>query len=160
MKQHSFFLVLVCLILMSYSVHSQDNDWRLFPGPVAAGERSGMKEAEQSEGELNYIMEEELVDYIGMIDSMDQKESAPKGFRIQIYSASGANSRTSAYESQSEFLSLYPSMDSYTLWSYPNWVVRVGNFRTRLEALEYHMELREEYPASFIIGDRISVSEN
>ena len=94
-----------------------------------------------------------------MADSMDKKNLKPMGFRIQIYSGSGPNSRKLAYEKQSEFLSFYPATTSYTLWNYPSWVVRIGDFRTRLEALEYHMEVREQYPASFILRDEILTDE-
>lgn len=106
-------------------------------------------------GSVVYKVQPELRAYLAMMDSLDAKGLKSYGYRIQLFSASGANAKKNALQSQSAFLQVYGSMPSYTLWSYPNWVVRVGDFRTRLEALEFHMEIRERYPASFIIKDEV-----
>lgn len=99
----------------------------------------------------------QLEEFIALMDSVDSKEMKAAGYRIQLFSASGPNARKQALQSQTEVLTLYGTIPSYTKWSYPNWVVRVGDFRTRLEAMELHVELREKYPASFIIQDEINV---
>jgi len=95
--------------------------------------------------------------YMQMMDSIDAKELKTTGFRIQIYSGAGPNAKKYALDTQSEFLKLYPDYPSYTKWNYPNWVVRLGDYRTRLEALEFHEEIKEQYPASFIMKDEINV---
>lgn len=95
--------------------------------------------------------------YLEFTDSLDREKLKNQGFRIQIYSNSGPAARENAVKQQSEFLKLHQTTPSYTKWSYPNWVVRVGDFRTKLEALEFHLAIRELYPASFIIGDEILV---
>lgn len=95
--------------------------------------------------------------YLEFTDSLDSKKLKNEGYRIQIYSNSGSIARENAVKQQSEFLKLYQATPSYRKWSYPNWVVRVGDFRTKLEALEFHLAIRELYPASFIIGDEIVV---
>ncbi|MEZ4721977.1 MAG: hypothetical protein R2813_08900 [Flavobacteriales bacterium] len=106
---------------------------------------------------VEYAMSAEMKNYIALMDSLDRKSMKVEGFRIQIFSASGPNARELAFKKQSDFLQLYDKSSSYTLWSYPNWVLRVGDFRTRLEALEFHETIRIKYPASFIIKDEIKV---
>lgn len=95
--------------------------------------------------------------YLEFTDSLDSEKLKSQGYRIQIYSNSGPAARENAVTQQSAFLKKHQSTPSYTKWSYPNWVVRVGDFRTKLEALEFHLAIRELYPASFIIGDEIVV---
>lgn len=159
MLKRAFTSASIILLFGSYSVHSQENGWNLYPGKTTKPSDETKEKAQKSSADLNYEMDAELSKYISMVDSMDRENSGPEGFRIQIYSGSGANSRQVAYENQSAFLSLYPAVKCYTLWDYPNWVVRVGDFRTKLEAQEYHIELREEYPASFIMGGKISIKD-
>jgi hypothetical protein len=105
--------------------------------------------------ELN--MDPTLERYIGLMDSLDQKTLKARGYRIQIFSASGPNARKDALQKQAEFLKLYSQGAAYTKWNYPNWVVRLGDFRTHLEAMEFHHEIRQLYPASFIVTDEIKV---
>jgi len=135
---------------------------RIIPLPLTfllcAGGALAQKPAEHSGHQsVTYHIEPELQAYLSMMDSLDAKGLKTYGYRIQLFSASGANAKKNALQSQSSFLQVYGSVPSYTMWSYPNWVVRVGDFRTRLEALEFHMQIRERYPASFIIKDEVSV---
>lgn len=144
------------LALMTLVIHlevfSQVEDWTLYK---SGSEKIDTTRKDSLQLGVTYSMENDLQEYLSMMDSISKEENESAGYRIQIYSGSGADSRKTAYEKQTEFLSLYPNVSSYTLWKYPNWVVRVGDFRTRLEALEYHTELRNEFPASFMIKDQI-----
>lgn len=94
--------------------------------------------------------------YVAMMDSLDAKGVKSQGYRIQLFSASGPNSQTLARKTQSEFISMFAQVPSYTKWSSPSWVVRIGDFRTRLEALEMHQKVQEAFPASFITKDEIN----
>lgn len=106
---------------------------------------------------LHYVMTDQVEKYLILTDSLDKNEHSKPGYRIQIYSNSGPSARENAIKEQSKFLTLHQETSSYTKWSYPNWCVRVGDFRTKLEALEFHLAIRELYPASFIISDEIEV---
>lgn len=101
-------------------------------------------------------MTPEVEKYIYMMDSIDANSLKLTGYRIQIFSAAGPDSKQTARKIQSEFIVKYPDINSYTKWSNPSWVVRVGDFRTRLEALEIHQKLLETFPASYILVDEIN----
>ncbi|MBC7758257.1 MAG: SPOR domain-containing protein, partial [Phormidesmis sp. FL-bin-119] len=60
------------------------------------------------------------------------------GFRVQIFSGLG---REQAYAEQTRFKSLYPNITSYVSYTQPNYRVRVGDFRTKLEAQKFMNEL-------------------
>lgn len=102
-------------------------------------------------------MSDELSDYIHLADSLEKENAKTTGYRIQLYSGSGPNAKKNALQFQSEFLNSFQDAKSYTLWNYPNWVVRAGDFRTHLSALEFHEVVKIQYPASFIIKDEIKV---
>jgi len=103
-------------------------------------------------------MERELERYLGLMDSLDLQRLKTYGYRIQIFSSSGPSAKKDALKSQSDFLKLYRDHPSYTSWDYPNWVVRLGDYRTHLRAHEFHDEIKELYPASFIVKDEIKVN--
>lgn len=75
------------------------------------------------------------------------------GFRVQFYSGSD---RKEAYREQARFNELYPQYSTYIIYTEPNYKVRAGDFRTRLEAQKLMHELRPEFPSLFIISEKIN----
>ena len=67
------------------------------------------------------------------------------GFRVQIASFSGTNSKTSAFNLRDRFTTDYPLVQAYIIYDEPNFKVKVGDFRTRLEAYAFLQEIKEVY---------------
>ena len=77
------------------------------------------------------------------------------GFRVQIASFSGANSKNSAFSLRDRFVLDYPSVQAYIIFDEPNFKVKVGDFRTRLEAYAFLQQIKEVYKG-YIIKDNIN----
>jgi hypothetical protein len=77
------------------------------------------------------------------------------GYRIQIFEESGNKSSTRAREVMSEFSYKYPDMPTYLTWQAPNFKVRVGDFRTRMEAEGFLKKIKKNYPIAWVIRDKI-----
>jgi len=77
-----------------------------------------------------------------------------QGYRIQLYFGS---QRDKAYEFRTEFIKLYPQTAAYVLYQQPNFKLRVGDFRTRLDAQKRLKELQTYYPSAFIVKDDIKI---
>lgn len=75
------------------------------------------------------------------------------GFRVQIFSGL---ERQEAYAEQTRFKSIYPNITTYISYTQPNYRLRVGDFRTRLEAEKYMNELKKQYSSMFIFSERIN----
>ena len=75
------------------------------------------------------------------------------GFRVQIFSGSN---RRDAYNTQSKFQQDFPDIRSYVIYSDPNFKVRVGDFRTRLEAEKLQDQLKRSFDGTFIITEKIN----
>ena len=75
------------------------------------------------------------------------------GFRVQIFSGLG---RDEAYAEQTRFKLLHPNITSYVSYTQPNYRVRVGDFRTKLEAQKFMNELKKKYTSMFIFAERIN----
>lgn len=141
-----FFVVLVIFEFLTVKSFSQES----YP-PNDSSKISTEK------GSVTYQLTEEQEAYFALMDSLDAARFKPVGFRIQVFSASGPDAKNNALETESEFLKIYEDYPSYTKWNYPNWVVRLGDYRTQLEAMEFHEEIKEMFPASFIVKDEIQL---
>jgi len=80
------------------------------------------------------------------------------GFRVQIYFDSGNNSKTKAQSAVDEFVAKFPKVGAYLTFKSPNYKVRVGDFRTRLDAQKFLNEIIADYPNAFVIADQINIS--
>ena len=75
------------------------------------------------------------------------------GFRVQIFT--GAD-RKEAYNTQAKFQEQYPDVRTYIIYNDPNFKVRVGDFRTRLDAEKMQDELKKSFTGMFIIQEKIN----
>ncbi|MFA6945393.1 MAG: SPOR domain-containing protein [Pedobacter sp.] len=80
------------------------------------------------------------------------KNVTVSGFRIQIFSGLD---RQVTYAEQAKFKSRYPGIGSYISYTQPNYRLRVGDFRTRLEAEKLMNELKKYYTSMFIFSEMI-----
>lgn len=80
------------------------------------------------------------------------------GYRIQIYS--GSNKKESL-KAKSDFLQSYDNIPIYLDYQQPNYKIRVGDFRNRVEAQKlYNALLKEEnFKAVIIVPDEIYLPE-
>ena len=79
-----------------------------------------------------------------------------KGFRIEIFFDSGNQSKNKAIEAKSEFVNRFPEVPSYLTFQPPNYKVRVGDFRTKMEADKFLKQIENTYPSAFIVADKIA----
>lgn len=84
-------------------------------------------------------------------------EDEPQGFRVQICTESGNNARDLANGQKAQFYSKYEGKKAYLEWESPNFKVRVGDFKNRLEATLYWKQLSEDFPAAYVVIDEIKL---
>jgi hypothetical protein len=110
-------------------------------------------------GELKPIIigDERITKLLNTKRTQDESEPTIEGYRIQIFFASGNNSRKMVSDKRTEFLIRYPQIGAYEIWQSPNFKVRVGDFRTKLEAYKFYKEIKGEFPSSFIVKDNIAL---
>lgn len=87
---------------------------------------------------------------------LNQHQSALDGWRVQIFFDSGANSKKRATDALNHFNALYPDIKAYLSFREPYYRVRVGDYRTRLEAEGLMNQIQAEYPNAFAATDKIN----
>ena len=85
---------------------------------------------------------------------LNQKMKTIQGYRVQIASFSGANSKQSAFALRDRFMQDYPQVQAYIVFDEPNFKVKVGDFRTRLEAYAFLQQIKDTYKG-YLIKDNI-----
>lgn len=78
------------------------------------------------------------------------------GYRIQIYFGS---ERAKANTYRSDFLQEYPDMGAYVIYQQPNFKLRVGDFKTRLEAAKFLTEMQTRFAVAFIVNDDVKLPD-
>ena len=77
------------------------------------------------------------------------------GFRVQIASFSGINSKAKAFDLRDSFVADYPEVQAYIVFDEPNFKVKVGDFRTRLEAYAFLQTIKDFYKG-YVVKDNIN----
>jgi len=75
-----------------------------------------------------------------------------EGYRIKIHFALD---RTAANEVKQKFTSSYSNVNPYLEYRQPNWVVVVGDFKTRLDAYQAFKKIQIDFPNAYIIKSKI-----
>ncbi len=77
-----------------------------------------------------------------------------KGYRIQLFSGT---ERNNANEVKTRFLKLYPEFNAYLLYNQPYYKIRVGDFRTRLDAEVACQKIKNVFDECIIVSDNIAL---
>ena len=116
---------------------------------------------EQQEGFLSVIQDDQVDTVLKAYRNLRMKvmenpdNKAIPGYRIQIFFDSGSNSSDRARSARDGFSLLYPDVPAYVSWKAPNYRVRVGDFRSRLEAEKALQMIMIDYPNAWVIKDEI-----
>lgn len=86
-----------------------------------------------------------------LMDTLKNVEIPLPGYRIQV--SFGRKEEVNSI--RTEFLQSYPEMGAYISWLQPNFRLRVGDFRTRLDAERFRKNILDDFPGSYIVRDHI-----
>jgi len=106
---------------------------------------------------IKIIQDEKVSVLVSKHIRINQNRDGIPGFRIQIFFDSGTNSKTHAQGIFDGFRAKYPDVTAYLTFKAPNYKVRVGDFRTRLDAQRFLNEIITEYPNAWIIPEQINL---
>ena len=78
------------------------------------------------------------------------------GYRVQIISSS---KKEKAKKAKSLFVSRYQGYEAYQIYQQPFFIIKVGDFFTKIEAEKLHRKIRDEFLGSFVLPDIINPIE-
>ena len=111
--------------------------------------------AQQQEGNVKINQSEAIGRLLLKHIQVNEYHPWVEGYRVQLFSVSGVNSRDKANALKAKFLLRHSKADVYIVYHAPYYKVRLGDFRTKIEALAYLQTISKEYPSGFVVVDRI-----
>jgi hypothetical protein len=150
----------------------ENNDWKSFPtsdSNKAIGVEGILSDTLPHIEEINPVMESVrpgtstfsassgIIEMNEKYTEQSKNNTKIKGYTILLFSGSGANSKLKARTTLVHFDEKYPGCQSHLAWKSPNYEVRIGDFRTKLEAEKLLQEIKEEFPTAFVKADLIEL---
>jgi hypothetical protein len=126
---------------------------RLALGLAAALIASGL-EAQAQTGRVRVVGDVAVNQMVEKHIELNSRAKTIPGYRVQIASFSGTSSKANAFNLRERFMADHPSVQAYIIYDEPNFKVKVGDFRSRLEAYAFLQEIKETYKG-YIIKDNI-----
>ena len=74
------------------------------------------------------------------------------GYRVKIHFSAD---RSKANEVKARFISKYSDVPTHDDYQQPNFVVNVGDFKTKLEAYELLKKIQADFPYAFIVKSKV-----
>jgi hypothetical protein len=87
----------------------------------------------------------------------NEEHNGINGYRIQICLESGNNSKNKASRKKDRFDKRYSRVPSYMTFHQPYFRVRVGDFRTKLEAEAFLKRVVRNFRGAFVIKSKIKL---
>ncbi|MCE1167303.1 MAG: SPOR domain-containing protein [Sphingobacteriia bacterium] len=107
-------------------------------------------------GNVKIIADSRLDTLIVRHVSFNKANTQVNGWRVQIFFESGNNSKSACYKSRDRFLELFPLTGSYITFTEPYYKLRVGDFRSRLDAEAFLQEVITTFPNAYIVQDMVN----
>ncbi len=100
---------------------------------------------------------EQMIDNFAIRNRVNPKV---EGYRIQLYSGTGAPAKKESQEVKTRMLEYFPEEKVSVEYNAPFWRVRTGVFRHKHEALPLLRKIKSSFPNSYVVKDSgIQLSE-
>lgn len=101
-------------------------------------------------GTINYSISNDIEQVIKLTN---EKRTNQEFFKVQFFSETGNSAKQRANEIKSEFESKFKDVQVSLVYQQPNFKLRAGSFRNRLDAQRLLNQVKLIYPNSFIVKD-------
>lgn len=100
-------------------------------------------------------IEDGIEDVLALHKAAWAKVKQVDGFRIQIVAFAGSHANEKATAEKEKIGKAFKTVPCYITFSEPNFRVRIGDFRNRMDACKILDAVRVQFPGAFIVTDKI-----
>ena len=159
------YVLTVLTIFCSLILQAQDRDIRLYGGPQIDSTLVENDTLYKKQFDLNYNEKDGQINVYGdsRLDKLNEFNASPQsgqsgvkmqGYRLQIFYD---QEKSIINQKKADYLARYKDQPAYVNYKAPNFRLRVGDFRTRLQAEKYMNEIRVDWPDAIIVEDDIDL---
>ncbi len=105
-------------------------------------------------GNYSVVADSSITKLVEDYKAYNKKSEVTDGYRIQV---TYTDVRTDIYNSKGKMYQEFPDLPSYVEYEQPYYKLRLGDFRTRLDATYYLQQVVLLYPGAFIVKDKVKV---
>ncbi|MBR3938761.1 MAG: hypothetical protein IKJ67_02130 [Bacteroidales bacterium] len=116
--------------------------------------------AQKRRGTIQIVGDRKVTDLVNTHVEFNERVKTIPGFRIQIASETGSNSKAKAFSVKEKFLQEYPEISAYLVFDEPNFKVKVGDFITKLDAFVFMQKIKSQYPCTIIKDNVYPIHES
>ena len=116
----------------------------------------GLYAQENTVGKLSVYQDYRVDTLISKYIQINALHPVIEGWRIEIFFEAGNYSKKLAMEAKAGFVEHYPNIPCYLIFQQPYYKVRVGDFRTKMEAEEFLYKIEFNYPQAFVVMGEIN----
>ncbi|MBQ0016848.1 MAG: SPOR domain-containing protein [Bacteroidales bacterium] len=106
--------------------------------------------AQQPEGKVSIAGDTRATQLVEKHIELNRLTTTTHGFRIQVASLSGNDSRGRAIALQNQINEIYPEIGVYVTFDEPCFKVKIGDFKTRLQAYAFLNQIKDIYPGAIV----------
>ena len=121
---------------------------------LIAGNGFGQGNSLSVDGKINIIQDPKINAVIQKHIALNEEKGTMDGYRIQI---SAGLKQEEIYKMKALFYKNFPDEKSYVVFHSPYFKLRVGDYRTRLEAYGSLQQVLSAFKDAFIIKDQIAM---
>lgn len=160
MKGMKYTVLLFVLITTSSFLHAQSVRWKNSDSQQVARQKDGeplilidtSKVLGSRWDHLTIISDSRIDTLLSVYREERNRKGTIDGYRVQIFSGK----KEDAFNINSRFRAEFPGYDVHIKFSPPDFYVRVGDFRTRSEAVKLKYLIMGQYADPFIVEDQIN----
>lgn len=165
MKQ--LFLITILSFIVFTSGFSQEKDIKLYSPSTGEDSLSVLKNdtVVKTGFDLNFANKDGVVNVSGdsRLNSLTEYQGTPQngqnvvkmaGYRLQIFYDQEKNT---VNQKKADYLARYNEKPAYINYKAPNFRLRVGDFRTRLQAESFMNEIKVDWPDAIVVEDDIEL---
>jgi hypothetical protein len=133
--------------------------WLIFSVGQVFGQATSNNDSDSlaKRGVVLYTYDSGIEELIEKYKKSNYSNSGVEGYRVQIFTGAGNDSKSKAESALQEFLSSFPDEVGYLTYQQPNFKVRCGDYRSKSEARKLMKKISYQYPGSYIVKDNIKV---
>lgn len=119
-----------------------------------------LKEPGVNGGSVHLACSPSIDNLVHLHINQNKRNKSYSGYRIQIFSTSSYGSNMEKLKQmRDDFEKTFPDIPAYLKYIDPDFKIRVGNFRTKLESIPTLYRVRKLYPSSYPVKTEITLDE-
>ncbi len=153
LKKNVFLLIFLSLFFVPGNLFSQISSKRI--------EDTGFLPSGKGTSDGTVLLKHDVRIFSIINKQIDVNNDKFPGWRVQIYFGSGSTASQKASEIRNKYQLAYGNdHGTYIVYEDPYFKLRIGDFRTRAEALKYREDISKKIKNTWIVQDNINYPDN